>query len=153
MCKEMLLYGSIHIHHFFRLFRVFGTGLILQKYHALDITGICAWKKSFALFVFAELPKPSLGDLSDLKTLSVRHRREHNPNVLGYNYDELVTLDTVDVELVPEKKGILLKHNEYHVSSRVRNFHSYFIFSLISVKLITVFLVCKEVTATSLFYV
>lgn len=69
----------------------------------------------------AELPKPSLGDLSDLKTLSVRHRRENNPNVLGYNYDELVSLDTVDVELVPEKKGIILKHNEYHVSSRVRD--------------------------------
>lgn len=68
-----------------------------------------------------ELPKPSLGDLSDLKTLSVRHRRENNPNVLGYNYDELVSLDTVDVELVPEKKGIILKHNEYHVSSRVRS--------------------------------
>ena len=68
----------------------------------------------------AELPKPSLGDLSDLKTLSVRQRRENNPNVLGYNYDELVGLDTVNVELVPEKKGIILKHNEYHVSSKVR---------------------------------
>ena len=66
------------------------------------------------------MPKPSLGDLSDLKSLSVRQRRENNPNVLGYNYDELVSLDTVDVELVPEKKGILLKHNEYHVSSKVR---------------------------------
>ena len=51
----------------------------------------------------------------------MRHRRENNPNVLGYNYDELVSLDTVDVELVPEKKGIILKHNEYHVSSKVRN--------------------------------
>ena len=61
-----------------------------------------------------------MGDLSDLKTLSVRQRRENNPNVLGYNYDELVGLDTVDVELVPEKKGIILKHNEYHVSSKVR---------------------------------
>ena len=68
----------------------------------------------------SELPKPSLGDLSDLKTLSVRHRRENNPNVLGYNYEELVALDTVDVELVPEKKGIILKHNEYHVSSKVK---------------------------------
>lgn len=71
-------------------------------------------------YTFADLPKPSLGDLSDLKSLSVRHRRENNPNVLGYNYDELMSLDTVDVELVPEKKGIILKHNEYHVSSKVR---------------------------------
>lgn len=66
------------------------------------------------------MPKPSLGDLSDLKSLSVHQRRENNPNVLGYNYDELVSLDTVEVELVPEKKGIILKHNEYHVSSKVR---------------------------------
>lgn len=65
-----------------------------------------------------------MGDLSDLKTLSVRQRRENNPNVLGYNYDELVGLDTVDVELVPEKKGIILKHNEYHVSSKVRKMPS-----------------------------
>ena len=50
----------------------------------------------------------------------MRQRRENNPNVLGYNYDELVGLDTVNVELVPEKKGIILKHNEYHVSSKVR---------------------------------
>ena len=77
-------------------------------------------KSYISLIMSLDLPKPSLGDLSDLKTLSVRHRRENNPNVLGYNYDELVTLDTVDVELVPEKKGIILKHNEYHVSSRVR---------------------------------
>ena len=70
--------------------------------------------------LIAELPKPSLGDLSDLKSLSVRHRRENNPNILGYKYEELIELDTIEVELVPEKKGILLKHNEYHVSSKVR---------------------------------
>ena len=75
---------------------------------------------NLSFYIFVDLPKPSLGDLSDLKSLSVRHRRENNPNVLGYNYDELVSLDTVDVELVPEKKGIILKHNEYHVSSKVR---------------------------------
>ena len=79
------------------------------------------FSSSLSFFILpTELPKPSLGDLSDLKTLSVRQRRENNPNVLGYNYDELVGLDTVDVELVPEKKGIILKHNEYHVSSKVR---------------------------------
>ena len=50
----------------------------------------------------------------------MRHRRENNPNILGYKYEELIELDTIEVELVPEKKGILLKHNEYHVSSKVR---------------------------------
>ncbi|KAL9956859.1 hypothetical protein ACROYT_G038406 [Oculina patagonica] len=95
-------------------------------YKALALTALAQQGKSISekaleQFVDSDLPKPSLGDLSDLKTLSVRHRRENNPNVLGYNYDELASLDTVDVELVPEKKGIILKHNEYHVSSRRHN--------------------------------
>ena len=71
------------------------------------------------IFSFLDLPKPSLGDLSDLKTLSARVRREKNPNILGYNYEDLLALDNIEVELLPDKKGLLLKHNEYHVSSRV----------------------------------
>ena len=39
--------------------------------------------------------------------------------MLGYTYSELCDLDTVKVELVPEKKGIILKHLEYEVTSRV----------------------------------
>ena len=66
-----------------------------------------------------ELPKPSLGDLSDLKALSLKVRREKNPTVLGYTYSEICDLDTIKVELVPEKKGIILKHSEYEVTSRV----------------------------------
>ena len=88
-----------------------------QAFHSIQYLFMPAKEK--LCYNFAELPKPSLGDLSDLKTLSVRHRRENNPNVLGYNYDELVSLDTVECDLVPEKKGIILKHNEYHVSSKV----------------------------------
>lgn len=95
-------------------------------YKALALTALAQHGKSISeraleQFVDSELPKPSLGDLSDLKSLSVRQRRENNPNVLGYNYDELVSLDTVEAELVPEKKGIILKHNEYHVSSKKHN--------------------------------
>ena len=67
----------------------------------------------------SELPKPTLGDLADLKALIVRIRRERNPNVLGYNYQELCDFDSIFVELVPEKKGLLLKHVEYEVTSRV----------------------------------
>lgn len=72
---------------------------------------------------FSELPKPSLGDLGDLRTTSVKLRREKNPNILGYNYRELCDLDAIKVELMPEKKGIILKHVEYEVTSRVN--HSY----------------------------
>lgn len=39
---------------------------------------------------------------------------------MGYNYDEFVSLDIVDVEFVLEKKGIFLKYNEYYVFSKVR---------------------------------
>ncbi len=66
-----------------------------------------------------ELPRPSLGDLSDLKAFCIRLRRERTPNVLGYTFDELNDLDVVKVELVPEKKGLILKHVEYEVTSQV----------------------------------
>lgn len=32
--------------------------------------------------------------------------------------DRLLALDTVQVELIPEKKGLFLKHVEYQVSSQ-----------------------------------
>ncbi|CAH1277511.1 sorting nexin-8-like [Branchiostoma lanceolatum] len=65
-----------------------------------------------------ELPRPALGDLTDLKTLSIKVRRERNPCVLGYRFMELIELDAIEVDLIPEKKGLILKHVEYEVSSR-----------------------------------
>jgi sorting nexin-8 len=53
-----------------------------------------------------------------MKAASVRLRRERTPNVLGYTFAELCDIDYVKVELVPEKKGIILKHVEYEVTSR-----------------------------------
>ena len=47
-------------------------------------------------------------------------RREKSPNVLCFSFPELVELDTVKVELLPEKKGLILKHVEYEVTSEVR---------------------------------
>ena len=75
---------------------------------------------NFLCVTFSELPTPSLGDLSDLRSSSAKLRRSKNPNVLCYDYKELCALDTVKVELVPEKKGIILKHVEYEVTSQVR---------------------------------
>ena len=46
-------------------------------------------------------------------------QKKKNPSVLGLKYDQLVAMDTISVDLVPEKKGILLKHNEYRVHSQV----------------------------------
>lgn len=41
-----------------------------------------------------------------------------NPSILGLTYLEITHLDTITIELVPEKKGIFLKHSEYIVLSK-----------------------------------
>ncbi|XP_072168022.1 sorting nexin-8-like isoform X1 [Diadema setosum] len=93
-------------------------------YKALALTALAQQGKTpnvklLENFSGQELPKPSLGDLTDLKTLSQQFRRERAPNILNYNYEELCAMDEVKVELIPEKKGLLLKHVEYEVTSRM----------------------------------
>ncbi|XP_007941209.1 sorting nexin-8 [Orycteropus afer afer] len=41
-----------------------------------------------------------------------------NPLLLTHSLQELLARDTVSVELIPEKKGLFLKHVEYEVSSQ-----------------------------------
>lgn len=72
------------------------------------------------LVFIIELPRPQLGELPVLKAIAQRVRRDCNPAMLSYTFDELCAFDTVLVELVPEKKGIILKHVEYEVTSQVR---------------------------------
>ncbi|XP_044768119.1 sorting nexin-8-like, partial [Neomonachus schauinslandi] len=65
---------------------------------------------------------------SDLPTPQVSERRDPhpsrmqmpqgNPLLLSYTLQELLARDTVQVELIPEKKGLFLKHVEYEVSSQ-----------------------------------
>lgn len=42
-----------------------------------------------------------------------------NPLLLSFTLQELLARDSVQVELIPEKKGLFLKHVEYEVSSQV----------------------------------
>ena len=42
-----------------------------------------------------------------------------NPLLLSLTLQELLARDAVQVELIPEKKGLLLEHVEYEVSSQV----------------------------------
>lgn len=42
-----------------------------------------------------------------------------NPLLLSLTLQELLARDAVQVELIPEKKGLFLKHVEYEVSSQV----------------------------------
>lgn len=67
---------------------------------------------------FVEYPTPDLGDLSQVKSVQVRLNLQSNPACLGLTYSDMVQFDTITVDLVPEKKGIFLKHSEYQVSSK-----------------------------------
>lgn len=46
-----------------------------------------------------------------------------NPLLLPHSLQELLAKDTVQVALVPERKGLFLKHVEYEVSSQVPTDH------------------------------
>ncbi|XP_019853027.1 PREDICTED: sorting nexin-8-like [Amphimedon queenslandica] len=65
-----------------------------------------------------ELPSPSLASVNELKDIKARFVRATNPSELGYTYEDLKGFDEIKVTLIPEKKGALLKHNEYTVESK-----------------------------------
>ncbi|XP_067213141.1 sorting nexin-8-like isoform X3 [Linepithema humile] len=76
--------------------------------------------ESQGILLFAELPVPVLGDLSEVTLLAQRLHRG-NPAKLNHTYSDICNLDTIEVNLVPEKKGIFLKHVEYQVASKKFN--------------------------------
>lgn len=51
----------------------------------------------------------------------MRVLRATNPTELGYTYEELKGMDDISVTIMPEKKGMVFKHVEYLVESRVSN--------------------------------
>ncbi|XP_028669755.1 sorting nexin-8a isoform X2 [Erpetoichthys calabaricus] len=64
-----------------------------------------------------EFPKPHLGELVDLRALKMQSTSD-NPLLLTQTLLELQDIDTIQVELIPEKKGLFLKHFEYEVTSQ-----------------------------------
>ncbi|XP_033885966.1 sorting nexin-8-like [Acipenser ruthenus] len=64
-----------------------------------------------------EFPKPNLGELKDLHALGMQPA-SGNPLLLSQTLTELLDIDTVQVELIPEKKGLFLKHVEYEITSQ-----------------------------------
>ena len=46
--------------------------------------------------------------------------RATNPTQLGYSYEEIKAMDDISVTIMPEKKGMVFKHVEYLVESKVR---------------------------------
>ncbi|XP_051573720.1 sorting nexin-8-like isoform X2 [Myxocyprinus asiaticus] len=63
-----------------------------------------------------EFPKPQLGEPKELQSLKLQLAQE-NPLMLSLTLADLLSKDTIKVELIPEKKGLFLKHVEYQVTS------------------------------------
>lgn len=80
------------------------------------------WASCFLL----ELPKPNIGDVRELQRLGSSLRQSQNSNMSRLNFNELNEIDSIKVDLVPEKKGVILKHVEYSVSSQVGHAESLF---------------------------
>lgn len=71
------------------------------------------------LTLSAALPTPTLGSADELKAILVRFYRDNAPRVVSYTYEQLRDSDDVTVTLIPEKIGIVFKHVEYEVHSKV----------------------------------
>ncbi|XP_076808812.1 sorting nexin-8-like [Clavelina lepadiformis] len=67
-------------------------------------------------FTGQELPKPNLGNIDGLKILLQQSKK--SPTALNVTFSQCCALDTVQVTIVPEKKGIFLKHVEYEITSQ-----------------------------------
>ncbi|XP_070340183.1 sorting nexin-8 isoform X4 [Equus asinus] len=65
----------------------------------------------------ADLPVPQVCERRDPDP-SRMQMPQGNPLLLSHTLQELLARDTVQVELIPEKKGLFLKHVEYEVSSQ-----------------------------------
>ncbi|XP_012712199.2 sorting nexin-8a [Fundulus heteroclitus] len=64
-----------------------------------------------------ELPKPQLGEPRELNALRMQPAQDDVLNI-SQTLEKLLAKDTVQVELIPEKKGLFLKHVEYQVTSK-----------------------------------
>ncbi|XP_057343440.1 sorting nexin-8 isoform X3 [Manis pentadactyla] len=65
----------------------------------------------------ADLPLPQVSEQRDPEPTQMQGP-QGDPLLLSCSLQELLARDTVQVELIPEKKGLFLKHVEYEVSSQ-----------------------------------
>lgn len=65
-----------------------------------------------------------MGEPKELQSLRLQLVQE-NPLILSLTLAELLMKDTIKVELIPEKKGLFLKHVEYQVTSEVSEFREF----------------------------
>ncbi|KAB0793507.1 hypothetical protein PPYR_13127 [Photinus pyralis] len=74
--------------------------------------------KLFENFSAREYPTPRLRDLACISNAKAQIHAQASLNKLGVSYNDIKQLDTINIDLVPEKKGLILKYSEYLVSSR-----------------------------------
>uniref|UniRef100_A0A8C5EN97 PX domain-containing protein n=1 Tax=Gouania willdenowi TaxID=441366 RepID=A0A8C5EN97_GOUWI len=106
---------------FFLLFGIFLSHCVCfleSIYVVFCVSRVIVYFLLFVLVVcLAELPKPHLGEPKDLSSLRMQPVQE-NVLTLSLTLDKILARDTVQVELIPEKKGLFLKHVEYQVTSQ-----------------------------------
>lgn len=64
-----------------------------------------------------EYPTPKLADLTPVLKLKENMFIEPRPSTIE-NYQKIIEIDSIIVQLVPEKKGLFLKYSEYLVASK-----------------------------------
>lgn len=93
----------------------------LSLYKALALIALAQQGKQPSLKLLEnciqELPKPQLGESKNLQALRMQPAQE-NPLLVSQTLNKLLARDTVQVELIPEKKGLFLKHVEYQITSQ-----------------------------------
>lgn len=72
----------------------------------------------FFPFCLLDLAKPPVNEPREAEQFLMQ-TPQGNPLLLSHTLQELLSKDSVQVELIPEKKGLFLKHVEYEVSSKV----------------------------------
>ncbi|CAF2111609.1 unnamed protein product [Rotaria magnacalcarata] len=89
---------------------------IVQQGKAID-------EKLLDNYVKQELPIPTLDSVTNLEDRLIRLlRNDQKKTTLCFRYNDLCLLDTIQVDKVPEKKGIIIRHVEYDITSmRLRN--------------------------------
>ncbi|CAF1157950.1 unnamed protein product [Rotaria sordida] len=69
-------------------------------------------------YVNRELLTPTVEKITDLEDRLIRLlRNDQQKNTLCFHYNDLCVLNTIQVDLVPEKKDVIIRHVEYEVTS------------------------------------
>ena len=72
------------------------------------------------LHIRTDLPIPKLAPLKEPEKEVVVKPSDVSPTTFGYTYSDLQKMDSITVQIVPEKKGMVFKYQEYLVESKVR---------------------------------